>query len=167
MIAADSESKINHIDLTAVPLVAKQVKVITYKTSWTSADDHMTGRMDAGIQYYYPSNITELSLKCAKKFDKTAFHYLTSSDMKFETNPVEQDLAYWQDTYDNFFCGVNFKIVDQGFYGAEVKYCYNCTQYVTEKVYQQAFEFEVSDTISTSLIFNNDGDLYETTEALC
>ena len=91
--------------------------------------------MDAGIQYYYPSNITELSVKCAKRYEKTDNYVITSSDMKFETNPVEQDLAYWQDDYLNFFCGVNFKVVDQGFYGAEVKYCYDCTQYVTEKAY--------------------------------
>ena len=29
------------------------------------------------------------------------------------------------------------------------------------------FEFEVSETVLTDIIFNDDGDLYETTEALC
>ena len=70
------------IDLTAVPIVAKQVKVFLYKDTWQN-DDGITGRMDAGIQYYYPSNITELSVKCAKRYDKTDNYVLTSSDMKF------------------------------------------------------------------------------------
>ena len=72
-----------------LPLIAKKLRVYMDPTSANIA------RIETAIQYYHPSNITELSIKCAKKLDKTDVHYVTSSDMKFESNPVDDDMAYW------------------------------------------------------------------------
>ena len=56
--------------------------------------------------------MTELGIKCAKKDDKADVHYLSSSDMKYESNPVDDDMAYWQDEYEQFMCGLDFKIMN-------------------------------------------------------
>ena len=42
-------------------------------------------------------------------------------------NPITQGEAYWQDEHTHFVSGINLKIADNGFYGAEIKYSYNCS----------------------------------------
>ena len=48
--------------------------------------------------------------------------------MSVNSNPEIQGKAYTQEEYDRFLCGINFKIFDGGFYGAEAKFCTNCDQ---------------------------------------
>ena len=41
--------------------------------------------------------------------------------------PITEGEAYWQDDYNYFVSAINIKIVNHGFYGADVKYSYNCS----------------------------------------
>ena len=88
--------------------------------------------------------------------------------MKDISNTVTQGESYWLDDYDNFVCGLKFKIVDAGFYGAEVKYCYNCTQYLTYNYVEQSFEFEVTGLATdVRTLFNNINEFYSTIDNDC
>ena len=73
--------------------------------------------------------MTSMAIKCSEQNDKTNNQILSTTGSMSDNNfrPITEGEAYWQDDYNYFVSAINIKIVNQGFYGAEVKYSYNCS----------------------------------------
>ena len=88
MDATTSQYEIHKVDISDTSvneaMIAKGVRVY-FRGSVNGGADN--GRLDIAVQYYYPSNLTELSLKCAKLLDKTDVHHLTWTETGSIANP--------------------------------------------------------------------------------